>query len=176
MDLEAHARLRRMLGKRDVTQSILHRCFPVVGLIRRSVLSKTSLIADMPRADRLLLVELALFGPFATVDEPLYVKRRHDDCSIVIAQRQATGREQDRILAQWYNPKRRVTYLPSTYTRLALGYLGATLRTPMGSRERIKTLSVVLSWIWLMRRRVASEMKGAAVERVRGPRTPLTSG
>jgi glycosyltransferase involved in cell wall biosynthesis len=157
------ARLWRMLGKRDASQSLLHRCFPALGLIRRSVLKRTSLIASMPRADRLLVVQLAAAGPFATVDEALSVKRRHDDCSIASAERQAQGTELERLIAHWYDPSRRNSF-PATLTRLALGYLKAALGAPVGLLDRIKAVGVVSVWIWRKKRHIAGEVKVVVLE------------
>ncbi len=157
------ARLWRILGTRDASQSLLHRCFPVVGLIRRSVLEKTSLIANMPRADMLLVVQLAAAGPFGTVDDRLSVKRRHDECSIANAERQAQGTELERLIASWYDPSRRNNF-PATLTRLALGFLKAALRAPVGLLDRVKAVGVVWVWIWRKRRQIAGEVKIVARE------------
>jgi len=53
--------------------------FPVeaFGLIRSAILSKTVLMGSFPAADRVMLAELSLYGPFYQVPERLFFHRTH---------------------------------------------------------------------------------------------------
>jgi glycosyltransferase involved in cell wall biosynthesis len=75
------------------------RCLDVFGVLRADALRGSVLMGDHIGADRTLLSELALRGPFVLVDKPLLINREHP--------RRATrlGRTQGRKeLAAWFNP------------------------------------------------------------------------
>jgi glycosyltransferase involved in cell wall biosynthesis len=55
------------------------------GVMRSSVLGRTVLHDKFPGADLALLMELALRGRFKTVDEPLFRRRYHVECSTFFA-------------------------------------------------------------------------------------------
>ncbi|WP_179862377.1 glycosyltransferase family 2 protein [Longibacter salinarum] len=59
-----------------------HGCYPVFGLIRRSVLNGTHRIGSYVESDQVLLAELAMVGRFAEIPECLLVARDHDERSI----------------------------------------------------------------------------------------------
>jgi hypothetical protein len=56
---------------------VRHWCLQVFGLIRRSALGLTSLHGSYASSDRVLLIQLALLGPFHEVPEHLFFWRRH---------------------------------------------------------------------------------------------------
>jgi glycosyltransferase involved in cell wall biosynthesis len=167
-DLDLSTRLERMLAKPDDFQSILHRCFPVFGLFRRSALQKTSLIANFPRSDMLVLVELALLGPVIALDEQLFIHRRHLKNSIMSAEKKGGGTDLERLIAHWFDP-RRGKFFPATVTRLSVGFLSAALRLPNSLRGRISATRIVLFWIWKRKRQIAGEIKIVLKERLIGP-------
>jgi glycosyltransferase involved in cell wall biosynthesis len=164
-DLDLSTRLERMLAKPDDFQSILHRCFPVFGLFRRSALQKTSLIANFPRSDMLVLVELALLGPVIALDEQLFIKRKHPEDSITRVEAQAHAVEQDRIIARRFAPQRRNTY-PATFTRLGWGFLSTVLKASFRFGDRIRAIGLVLAWHWGKRPRLLTEAKIVSREQV----------
>jgi len=88
---KAHERFR------DLTV-IRHDCFLVFGLIRRQVLEQTPLIGNYVGSDRVLLGELAIHGKFAEVPEILFSRRRHDDCSVALHERE------ERVA--WFDPSK----------------------------------------------------------------------
>lgn len=61
-----------------------HNCEEIFGLIRRDVLAKSNLIAPYTDSDRTLLAQIALFGPFYEISEPLFWHRIHDAGSVVV--------------------------------------------------------------------------------------------
>jgi glycosyltransferase involved in cell wall biosynthesis len=65
-----HVRLREFFASPRVHQTIF-------GVIRRSALEASGLLAPWYGSDRALLMELALLGRFDRVDEPLFVHREH---------------------------------------------------------------------------------------------------
>jgi glycosyltransferase involved in cell wall biosynthesis len=51
------------------------------GVIRRDILKQTSLLPNFAGSDRAMLAELALLGRFQCANEPLFLKRFHDNVS-----------------------------------------------------------------------------------------------
>jgi glycosyltransferase involved in cell wall biosynthesis len=58
-------------------------CNGIFGLIRADVLRKTSLMGNYVAADRVLLVELSLYGQFHEIPEHLFLRRQHPGSSSV---------------------------------------------------------------------------------------------
>ena len=56
-------------------------CLPVSGVIRRQALLRTSLYGNYYGADKVLLAELALQGRFHQIEDELFVKRIHRECT-----------------------------------------------------------------------------------------------
>jgi glycosyltransferase involved in cell wall biosynthesis len=56
-------------------------CLPVSGVVRRAALLRTSLHGNYYGADKVLLAELALQGPFLQLEEELFAKRIHRGCT-----------------------------------------------------------------------------------------------
>ena len=153
-------RLAALLGPGPLEESLIHMCFPVFGLIRRSALEGTSLIANMPRSDMLLLVELALKGGLLPLDAELFLRREHDEGSVIAAERVApeSFTQREKLLAAWYDPRRGERF-PATWTRLGIGYFRAVLRTPMPLTQKLKTLNIVAGWFVRNGRNIAGEIK-----------------
>jgi glycosyltransferase involved in cell wall biosynthesis len=154
---QASERLNEMIGPGDHSASLLHMCFPIFGLIRRSALERTSLIANMPRSDDLLLVQLALLGPFVEIDDEVFLRREHEGGSVIAAERVARGPELERLLAAWFDPNRKAVF-PATFTKLGFGYLKAVMWTPMVFRERLACLKYVLGWIFRHKKLIVREI------------------
>lgn len=83
-----HKRLSAYFSRKRVHQTIY-------GVIRSEALRRTRLLGDWYGSDRLVLQELAMYGCFATVDEPLFIHREH------------AGRS-DRVVdkVSWFTPHR----------------------------------------------------------------------
>jgi glycosyltransferase involved in cell wall biosynthesis len=77
---------------------------PVFGVIRTVPLRQTPGIGAFPCADIALLAELSLHGRFRQVPEPLFLRRYHEQRSIVAGPSFA---EQ----VAWYDPKRKVRHV-----------------------------------------------------------------
>ena len=159
------SRLAAMIGPGDEAASMIHMCFPVFGLIRRDVLKHTSLIANMPRSDKLLLIELALRGPFIEIPQPLFLRREHDAGSVISAEKAKSQVDVERRLAAWFDPRKGRWY-PATNSRLGAGYLKAALRTPMTLRERAAVLRVLANWGRRNGRIIGGEIKILLRERL----------
>ncbi len=84
------------------------------GLIRREALKRTALLADWYGADRWLVVELALLGPFALVEEMLMQYRDHSRRSAYQADPQAYWAPNTRMYLGVIRRIRRAAFLLKT--------------------------------------------------------------
>jgi glycosyltransferase involved in cell wall biosynthesis len=114
-----------------------HPCFDVFGLMRTDVLRRTIAIGSFTSSDRVLLAELALHGPFAWVDEPLFLSRDHGSRSIRRNVYQRAG---------WFDTKsgRRRVVLP--FWRLGHEYARSILRVPLSTLDRLRAYATVSEW------------------------------
>jgi hypothetical protein len=112
----------------------------------------------MPRSDVLLLVQLALKGPFIEVNQDLFLRRQHEESSVAAAEKAGRGVQVERLLAAWYDPARGKRF-PATVTRLGLGYLRAVAHTPMSIKEKIRALRIIAGWIGRHGRVIGGEIK-----------------
>jgi glycosyltransferase involved in cell wall biosynthesis len=138
----AASRLRAVLERPDV-------CWPVVGLVRRDVLLRTPMIAPYSSSDLGLLAELALHGRFYELPDVLSFHRDH-------AERSIRAHSQDRDRGGWFAP-----HLEGVVTfplwRLGGAVIRAISVAPIDRRGRWEAASVLLSWAWRWRDRLARE-------------------
>lgn len=110
---------------------VLHRvhfCTEIFGVIRSDALARTSLHRSYYGSDKVLLAELALFGRFAQVPEPLFTKRVHQRTTLYF-----TTRERD----AWIDPDVRHR-VPQVH--VLGGYLHAIRRADLTLLERLGCL------------------------------------
>jgi len=130
--LKPHRRFRQLI-RMD------HNCETLFGLTRRGVLAKTSIHADFPDGDRVMLAELSLYGTYYRVPEYLFFHREH--------------------------PVRSLNIYPSRFDRLALlkpnkgnqiafphfeefvAYLRGISHVPLSGGERIDCYGEMLRWL-----------------------------
>jgi hypothetical protein len=125
------------------------RCLDVFGVLRADALRGSVLMGDHIGADRTLLSELALRGPFLMIDEPLLINREH--------LRRATrlGRTQGRKeLAAWFNPRPLQQSKFSTWTAFSthVRLIRQHVRTP---GEGLRCYGHLLAslrrrWLWAL--------------------------
>lgn len=138
MHLESEKSYERF---RDLT-IIRHDCFLVFGVIRRRILEQTPLIGNYVGSDRVLLGELALHGRLAEVPEVLFSRRRHDDCSCALYERD------ERV--DWFDPAKAGTI---TYPNWRiLKECGASIRrVPQGAPNAFMCNLQIPEQIWVRR-------------------------
>lgn len=150
------SRLRALLDHPQ--RSHLHRCVPVMGVIRTDALRGTRRIRPHPSSDKVLIVELALRGRFADVTEPLFLRRVHPGTHLRSSPSTAD-------VAAWFDPARRGR-APMVRTALLRGYLNAVARAPLAPTDRLRCAAEVVRWTvrdgtW---RVVAGELRAAVKE------------
>ena len=114
----------------------------VFGVIRQSILARTSLIANCWGGDVVLLAQLVLLGPFLEIPDRLFLRRYHGGSSLVANRSPAE-------VAQWFDPTRRGrTALPRT--RLLRELACVVARADLGPADRARCLAI-LATRWSMR-------------------------
>jgi hypothetical protein len=136
-----------------------HLIEPIYGLMRLDVLQKTPLLGQFPDSDRVLVAELALYGPFRRVPEPLFFRRDHPARSIRVYPSRRTR-------MAWISPTS-ARSLPFPYTREFIEYLRVIRRAPIGSGERVRCLGHMVRWLEANRARLARDLVGCGRDLVR---------
>lgn len=122
---------------------------PVFGLMRTDILKKTRLIGNFPSSDRVLVVHLALLGPFYGIEDYMFFYRRHREQSTgagnyaLPGKRALSGRH---ALIEWYDPQRRGK-ISFPHWRLLREHLISIKRTPLSITERVACYAGILRWM-----------------------------
>ncbi len=125
---EPSARLRAYIGDRLKAP-------PIFGVMRRSVLGKTALLRNYHAADFTFLQELAMWGRFTYIEDPLFMFRLHSE------QHSAAPTQQT---ASFFNPNQRA---PMMSNWLAWGGMVDSIRrVPMSPAEKLRCLGFAGYW------------------------------
>lgn len=125
-----------------------HGCYQVFGIARTSVLKQTALIGTYVGTDRVLLAELALYGRYHEVPEPIYF-RRHDEqyCALVSRESQSA----------WYDPENPGRRVYPTY-KIFVEYNKAIWRAPLNLWDKLLCYLTMLVWIWKKKYKLRKEL------------------
>ncbi|MEO1019008.1 MAG: glycosyltransferase family 2 protein [Pseudomonadota bacterium] len=116
-----------------------HGCVSVFGVIRLDILRNTSAIAPFIGSDRPLLAELALYGRFEYVPEPLFLWRSHESQSVRLNRHER---------AVWFSSDTRIiSAISSRRTRELLEYQKIALRAKTPTAIKLRALLETLRWI-----------------------------
>jgi glycosyltransferase involved in cell wall biosynthesis/O-antigen/teichoic acid export membrane protein len=113
------------------------------GVIRADVLRRTPLHRSYHHAERTLVTELGLYGPFRQVPEVLYFRRDHPD-------RAERARSTRRARAANFDPERSNPLRHPMIRLLAeyiWGYVGAIRRAPLSRSDRLRCYGHLLRWV-----------------------------
>jgi glycosyltransferase involved in cell wall biosynthesis/O-antigen/teichoic acid export membrane protein len=115
----------------------------IYGVIRTDVLRRTPLHGTYHHAERTLVTELGLYGPFRQVPEVLYFRRDHPD-------RAERAKSTRRARVANFDP-RRSNPLRHPMIRLLAeyvwGYVGAIRRAPLSPSDRLRCYGHLLRWV-----------------------------
>jgi len=146
-------RLTQMLLMDGV--SILTKCYPVFGVMRREALAGTRLIQPFNASDKVLLAEMALRGDFVQVPEYLFHRRLHSKNS-----RRANTTPQQ--ILKWFDPE--ATRPATAHKDLWDGYRRAVREADLSNGQARDCRRVVRRWAWRLRRRLAGDLlRGAGL-------------
>jgi glycosyltransferase involved in cell wall biosynthesis len=130
-----------------------HGCFMVFGLIRRSILSQTSLIGSYIGSDRVLLAQLTLLGKFkTTTDIPIYF-RRHEE--------QYCALDTDESRRAWFNPKCKGD-ISSTHLGYLHEYVKAINSFSPTYRDKLRGYLLLIEWVLRKRKAIFNEILNKA--------------
>jgi glycosyltransferase involved in cell wall biosynthesis len=143
----------------DYRATLLLKCLPQYGVMRTSALLQTQLMGNYGSSDMVLLVDLALLGGFAEVDEYLFFFRVHEGSS-----REANETVEE--LAQWYDPSQGDRY-PMPWTMVLNGFVRGVVRSSVRPSEKAISLALVGRWFLAHRRWriIGGELKRRARQR-----------
>jgi glycosyltransferase involved in cell wall biosynthesis len=115
-----------------------HSCFPIFGVIRSHILKETLLIGSYVASDRVLLAELALWGKFYEIPEPLFLHREHP-------LRSTRAIPDLRMRLAWFaTDKANRLALPTL--RLFKEYIFAIRRPPLSFSDKARCYSQLIRW------------------------------
>jgi glycosyltransferase involved in cell wall biosynthesis len=115
----------------------------IYGVMRTDVLRRTPLHGTYHHAERTLVAEMGLYGPFHQVPEVLYFRRDHPG-------RAERARSTKRARAANFDP-RRADRLRNPVIRLLIeylwGYIGAIQRAPLSPMDRMRCYGYLVRWV-----------------------------
>jgi glycosyltransferase involved in cell wall biosynthesis len=111
----------------------------IFGLIRSNILKMTRLFGDFSPADKILLGELALYGPFFEISEYLFLHREHPH-------RSAKLHRDHYSYTTWWAPSRANEIIFPTW-RLFFEQLSAINKGPLNRKDKIKCYLQMTKWI-----------------------------
>lgn len=112
-----------------------HNCEATYGLVRSEILRKTKLQKNYTDSDRTLLSELALYGQFYEIQEPLFYKRYHPQNIYVNMRTRMT----------WFNPALKGKAVFPFWMQL-FDYLATIGRVALPSTEKIRCYIYMFRW------------------------------
>lgn len=113
------------------------------GLTRRRLMQRIGRYEALPRSERIVLAELALWGPFALLPAGLYFRRIHGGQATALRHdRKAELRRLDPAKAHGW----RAT-TAAMLTEYVLLFVGAVVRAPLSGRERVRSFGYLGRWI-----------------------------
>lgn len=144
---DAVVRFRSLLSALSITQNVFY------GVMRKDCLKRARPFGAFLAADRCLLAELALMGPFVEVPEYLMFRRQHT------GNLTRTNEDEQRF----YDPRTGRRFRPREWGVLR-EHLTSVVRAPLGSRTKLRLLSAVAAWVFTMREHLSCEARQQLVE------------
>jgi glycosyltransferase involved in cell wall biosynthesis len=136
-----------------------HMLDPIYGLIRTAILRRTGLLGSYADSDRVLLAELALYGPFAQASRVLFYRRRHAAQSTQVHPSRYDRRA-------WIDPARSGRLVFPHFRQLG-EYVQAIRRASPPAAVRRQLYRELAHWIPMNREGLTSDLEFAARHVVR---------
>ncbi len=129
--------------------SMHHRCESTYGLMRSNIMRRTRLQLNYTDSDRVLLCELALYGPFYQIPEPLFYKRVHPGNQYKDWQ----GR------MAWFLPDLQLSGRPTfPVWQQFFDYFVTIHRVPLVRRDKALCYLSMAPWLYVNGRRLVKEV------------------
>jgi len=117
-----------------------HKVEMILGLMRTDMMKKTKGLGPFSDSDRVLMAEMALYGPFVVLPEYLFYRREHaENSSKVYKSRQSR--------MAWFDPKLKGK-ISFPHFRQFREYMASISRVPLSSEDRIKCNVVMMTWLF----------------------------
>jgi glycosyltransferase involved in cell wall biosynthesis len=129
-----------------------HNCEAIFGLMRTDVLRKIGVFGNFADADRVMLAELALYGPYSQVAEFLFLHREHPLRTTNVYPQSRFERT-----AILLSQKRMKIVFP--HCRQFMEYLLCIHRVPLSWRDRLRCYREMFRWIALNWKRMMRDVK-----------------
>ncbi len=129
-----------------------HNCEAIFGIIRTATLRKIRIFGNFADADRVMLAELALYGPYSQVPEFLFLHREHPLRTTNVYPQSRFERT-----AILLSTKRTKIVFP--HCRQFKEYLLAIHRVPLSWRDRLRCYREMLRWVRLNWKRMMRDVK-----------------
>ncbi len=146
-----------------------HRCYEIFGLFRKSALLQTDLFDTFWGADRTLLQEVAMLGPFFEVPRYLFHPRMHSEQSIT----KLRARDVDRTYWSDTSSAGRVV-LPAW--NVVMGNLRLVHKVDVPTTTKARLCGYVGSWAYRHRDELARDVARATRLKIAGPRPKAAPG
>jgi glycosyltransferase involved in cell wall biosynthesis len=122
----------------------------VYGLMRASVLRKTSVMGNYPGSDKVVMSEMALHGQFWEIPERLFYRRIHPDaysyeCSLDKQQ-------------EFYNPDKTNRLFPLYHWRHLYEHTRSVFRVSLSPLERLRVFAHILRMLSWSRKELVNEL------------------
>lgn len=128
----------------------------VFGVYRRSSLLKTSLIANYPASDLLLLGQIAMLGKVMLIDSPIFYRRDHDNTSL-------RANSTPSKVAQWFDTSKTENNRPLHYFSRLRDLLVFLPKAPGSLKEKLVALSSIARWVWRKKRLFLNQLKAYVI-------------
>jgi hypothetical protein len=145
-----------------------HRCFPIFGIHRMSALKQLPPQGSFAHADRILLAQLGLIGPFYETPERLFISTKHD-CQSVWTMPSRTGSKNFRLTRkpgtlpniEWWNPGRSKAITFPEWN--AFGHYCLSIRnSSLTGSQKVRAYRFMSRWATKFRRRLVGDVVLAA--------------
>jgi glycosyltransferase involved in cell wall biosynthesis len=134
LHLNANQPSRRLRGY-FLNQHAFH---PVFGVMRRTVLAETPLIANYVGSDLVLLARFTLAGQIYEVPDRLFLRREHPGRS---------GHLAPHKYAQWWNPHNQAWFY-FYHWRCLVEYIDATRAAEISASEKLRCCVEIMRWTY----------------------------
>jgi glycosyltransferase involved in cell wall biosynthesis len=128
-----------------------HNCDAIYGVIRGDVVRRVRPMENFIDGDKVFLCRLAFYGPFVSIDRPLFYKRFHP--------KNWVGNWRDRMA--WYNPDAKGKATFPNWLEL-FSYSNAVVTSPIPPLERLRCGATVVHWLVRYAPKLAKDLFVAA--------------
>jgi glycosyltransferase involved in cell wall biosynthesis len=140
-----------------------HNCDPIYGVMRGNVLRRVRPMENFIDGDKVFLCRLGFYGPFVSIDRPLFYKRFHP--------KNWVGNWRDRMA--WYNPdaKGKITF---PHWIELFSFCNTVVTAPIPPLERLRCGATLVRWVVRYAPNLAKDLVVAAASVV--PRSRRRQG